>query len=221
MRFDLEDADFSTAMRLAEQMSKIFWTPLSASEMLVAADNAENRRQFERMSERTFYLSEAASGKELTELAGLLRTLFEARFVSLQPEARSLQIRAPKPVLDAVTRFLDGLADGRPQVEMNVEVLEVSRTARRDIGTTLPLQFTVFNIPAAALALASNPNIQDLINQLIQSGGINQAGSQAVAALLAQLQASPNSLLGQPIATFGGGATLRSEERRVGKECRL
>ena len=111
-------------------------------------------------------------------------------------------------MLEAVTRFLDGLADGRPQVELTVEVLEVSRTARKDIGTTLPLQFRVFNIPSEALALASNPNIRDLINQLIQSGGINQASSQVVAALLAQLQASPNSLLGQPIATFGGGSTL-------------
>lgn len=208
LRFDLEDADFATAMRLANQMSKTFWTPLSSSEMLVAADTAENRHQFERMSERTFYLSETASSKEVQELSGLLRTLFDVRFLSAQPEARAMQIRAPQPVLEAVTRFLDGLAGGPPQVEMNVEVLEVSRSGRRNIGNQLPLQFNVFNIPAAALALASTPNIRDLINQLIQSGGINQANSQAVAALLAQLRASPNSLLGQPIATFGGGTTL-------------
>lgn len=208
VRFDLEDADFATAMRIAAQMSKSFWTPLSSTEMLVAADNAENRRQFERMSLRTFYLEEAASAKEFTELAGLLRTLFDVRFVSVQPEPRMLQIRAPKPVLDAVTQFLDGLAEGRPQVEMDVEVLEVARTARHNIGTQLPLQFRLLHLPSEVLALASNPSIQDLINQLIQSGGINQANAQAVAALLAQLQASPNSLLGQPIATFGGGRAL-------------
>jgi tetratricopeptide (TPR) repeat protein len=208
LRFDLEEADFSTAMRLATQMGKTFWTPLSPSEMLVAADTAENRRQFERMSQRSFYLSDAASGKDVTELGSLLRTLFDVRFLSLQPEERRLQVRAPQPVLDAVTRFLEGLADGRPQVEMNVEVLEVSRSGRRNIGTQLPLQFTLFNITSEALKLSSNPNLQDQINQLIQSGGINQASAQAVAALLAQLQASPNSLLGQPIATFGGGITL-------------
>lgn len=208
LRFDLEDADFATAMRLATQMSQAFWTPLSPTELLVAADNAENRRQFERMTLRTFYLSETASPTELTEVAGLLRTLFDVRFLSLRPEERTLQVRAPQPRLDAVTRFLDRLADGKPQVELNVEVLEVSRSGRKNIGTQLPLQFTVFNISSEALKLASNPSIQDQINRLIQSGGINQANAQAVAALLAQLQASPNSLLGQPIATFGGGATL-------------
>jgi type II secretory pathway component GspD/PulD (secretin) len=160
------------------------------------------------MTLRTFYLSETASPTELTEVAGLLRTLFDVRFLSLRPEERTLQVRAPQPRLDAVTRFLDRLADGKPQVELNVEVLEVSRSGRKNIGTQLPLQFTVFNISSEALKLASNPSIQDQINRLIQSGGINQANAQAVAALLAQLQASPNSLLGQPIATFGGGATL-------------
>jgi type II secretory pathway component GspD/PulD (secretin) len=138
----------------------------------------------------------------------LLRTLFEVRFVSVQPQTRMLQVRAPKPVLDDVTRFLDGLAAGRPQVDLHVEVLEVARTSRHNIGTQLPLQFTVFNIGSEALKLAASPDIQAQINALIQSGGINQASAQAIAALLAQLQASPNSLLGQPIATFGGGTTL-------------
>ena len=208
VRFDLEEADFATAIRLSMQMGKTFWTPLSTSEMLVAADNAENRRQFERMSLRTFYLDEAASAKEFTELVTLLRTLFDARFVSVQPQARMLQIRAPQPVLETVTRFLDGLAAGRPQVVLNVEVLEVSRSGRRNIGTRLPLQFQVFSISSEALKLATDPSLEEQINQLIQSGGINQASAQTIAALLAQLRASPNSLLGQPIATFGGGTTL-------------
>lgn len=208
LRFDLEDADFATAMRLAGQMTKTFWTPLSSTEMFVAADNAGNRRQFERMSLRTFYFSDAASGKELTELATLLRGLFEVRLLSVQPEARRLQVRAPQQVLAAVTRFLEGLADGRPQVQLQVEVMEIGRTARRDIGTQLPLGFQVFHLPSAALELAANPNIEELINELIQSGAINQANNEAIAALLAQLRASPNSLLGLPIATFGGGSTL-------------
>jgi len=51
-------------------------------------------------------------------------------------------------------------------------------------------------------------NIQDLINQLIASGGINQAGSQAIQALLAQLGSQQNSISSHPLATFGSGLTL-------------
>ena len=52
------------------------------------------------------------------------------------------------------------------------------------------------------------PNAQNLINQLIASGGINQANSQAIQALLGQLQNQSSSILSQPFATFGGGLTL-------------
>jgi Flp pilus assembly secretin CpaC len=51
-------------------------------------------------------------------------------------------------------------------------------------------------------------NIQDLINQLISGGGINQANSTAISALLAQLQSQQNSIFSQPLATFGGGKTF-------------
>jgi Flp pilus assembly secretin CpaC len=51
-------------------------------------------------------------------------------------------------------------------------------------------------------------NIQDLINQLIASGGINQAGSTSLAGLLSQLTGQQSSIFSQPLATFGGGLTF-------------
>jgi type II secretory pathway component GspD/PulD (secretin) len=76
------------------------------------------------------------------------------------------------------------------------------------IGLHVPNNFNLFNIPAAALAALGGQSIQSLINQLISSGGINQAGSQSISALLAQLQSQQNSIFSQPLATFGGGLTL-------------
>ena len=58
------------------------------------------------------------------------------------------------------------------------------------------------------MAALGGQNIQDLINQLISSGGINQANSQALSALLAQLQGQQSSIFSQPLATFGNGTTL-------------
>jgi Flp pilus assembly secretin CpaC len=51
-------------------------------------------------------------------------------------------------------------------------------------------------------------NIQDLINQLIASGAINQAGSTSLAGLLSQLTGQQSSIFSQPLATFGGGLTF-------------
>src|SRR5438552_8302132 len=79
------------------------------------------------------------------------------------------------------------------------------------MGLHIPNTFELFNIPAGALAALGGQNIQDLINQLIANGGINQANNTAISALLAQLQnqqSQQNSIFSQPLATFGGGKTL-------------
>jgi len=78
----------------------------------------------------------------------------------------------------------------------------------RNLGLQIPNQFKMFNIPLAALAALGGQNPQDLINQLISGGGINQASSTAVSALLAQLQGQQNSIFSTPVATFGGGLTF-------------
>ena len=97
---------------------------------------------------------------------------------------------------------------GAPQALLDIKVYEVDHSLIRKIGIQIPNQFTAINIPAAALAALGGQNIQDLINQLIASGGINQANSTAISALLAQLQGQQNSIFSTPVATFGGGKTL-------------
>ncbi len=209
IRFDLEDTDFRTAMRLAGVMSKSSWTPLSAREFLVYADNAQNRAQFRRLSLRTFFVPDAAAAQDLTEIVNVLRTVFEIRYITTQAATSTLVVRAPRPILDAATAFLAALDQSRPQVMLDFQVYQISRSLMRSFGVSMPLQWQTFNLTSSALALLQQPNVQDQINQLIASGGINQANTAAVAALLAQLQSqSQNSLLQQPFATFGSGQTL-------------
>src|ERR1039458_9534160 len=135
-------------------------------------------------------------------------TLFEFKFVSLSAASSTIAVRGPKAPLEAATRFLEQLNSPRPEVMLDLKVFQVSHSYARNIGLHIPDVFNLFNIPAAALAAVGGQNIQDLINQLIASGGINQAGSQSISALLAQLQGQQNSIFSQPLATFGGGLTF-------------
>ncbi len=208
VRFELDKADFYTAMQAACDMSRTFWTPLDEKQILVAQDNAENRRSYERMAYRTFYVPDAASPPEVNDISNLMRNLFDIRFVSVQAASSTITVRAPQRTMKAVTTFFEGLDQGRPQVLLDVKVFAVDRTFTRKMGLSIPNQFQAFNIPAAALAALGGQNVQDLINQLIASGGINQASSTAIQALLAQQQNQQNSFFSQPLATFGGGKTL-------------
>jgi type II secretory pathway component GspD/PulD (secretin) len=212
VHFDIDSVDFYTAMRAASGVTGAFWVPLSEKQIFLARDNAENHRQFDHMAMRTFYLPGATTPQELNEMMTLLRTIFDIRFVAQQPQSGRLAVRAPVGVLDAVTALFENFGAARPQVMLDIQVFEIDHQLTRAMGIHIPNNFTLINIPAGAIAalagLGGGQNIQSLINQLISSGGINQANSQGIAGLLSQLTGQQSSIFNQPYATFGGGLTL-------------
>lgn len=208
LRFDLDAADFATATTIASQMTKTFYVAIDARQALIVSDTPENRKQFERLALRTFYISESGSAQELNDVVTMLRSIFELRFVTPAATSNQVTVRAPLEQLEAATRILEDLYNGKPQVMLELNVYQVEQTLARDLGLGLPNQFTLFNVDTEAQKLLNAGN-QNLVNQLISSGAINQANASSIAALIAGLAASgsQSSILNQPIATFGGGIT--------------
>src|SRR6267154_3339840 len=207
VRFYVDDVDFFTALGLACRTSKTMWTPLDAHQFLIAGDTAENHKQFDRMSLGTFAVPGATTPQEVTELVTSMRNICDFQKISTG-QGGTLEVRAPQPMLRACATLLQQLTSDRPQVLLDVQVFQISHMLTRNIGLHIPDTFNLFNIPVAALAALGGQNIQSLINQLIASGGINQAGSSSLSGLLAQLQGQQNSIFSQPLATFGGGLTF-------------
>ena len=207
VRFDIEDVNFATAMETVTRVTKTFWVPLSARQILFVADTIENRRTYQRMSLRTFYLPDLATDQELTEMTNSLRVLLNLRFIAADKAQSTISVRAEEPVVEAAEQLLESLAGGRPEVLLDMRVFQISSSFLRQLGTTPPAQFTMFNISPALIA-GLGQNSQNLVNQLIASGGINQANSTAIQSLLASLSSQASSILSTPFATFGGGATL-------------
>ncbi len=209
VRFDIIGVDFYAAMSAAGAVTHTFWTPMGPQQILIAAETPDNHRQYDRMAMRSFYVPGVSSLTDLTNVTNVLRNVFDIKLISQEGATNTLTVRAPQNILDAATEFIENLDDSRPQVMLDVEIYQISHTFMRNIGLGIPDEFKLFNIPLAALAgLTGGQNIQSLINQLISGGGINQANSQSIAGLLAQLQGSGNSIFSQPLATFGGGLTF-------------
>lgn len=208
VRFDIQDVDFYTAVQAACQVTKSFWSPLDEKQMLFANDTLENHKQYDRMAARTFLIPDVTSPQELNEIANVLRNLFEIRFLAQHAASKTITVRGAQAMVDAATAFLQALDSDAPQVLLDIKLYQVSRNFTRDVGLHVPYNFQLFNIPASALTALGGQNLQDLINQLIANGGINQANSTALSALLAQLQNQQNSIFSQPLATFGNGKTL-------------
>ena len=208
VRFEVDRVDFFTALRLAGQVTKTMTSALDASHFLVLADTLENHKQFDRMSLQTFQLPSHTTVQEGNDLVMVMRNMFDLRFVSSGPTAGTVEIRAPQWQLAGLTQLMEQLSTDRPQVMLDIQVFQINHQLMRDIGVHIPNQFNLFNIPAGALAALGGQNISSLVNQLVSSGGVNQAGSTALSGILAQLGGSQNSIFSQPLATFGGGLTL-------------
>ncbi len=211
VRFYVDDIDFFTALRLACQVSKTMWTPLNAHALLIAADNPENHKQFDRMSLATFAVPGASTPQEITELVTSLKTMCEFQKIS-SGQGGTLEVRATQATLEACTKLMRQLTSARPQVALDVEVYQISHNFTREIGMHIPNTFNIYNIPVAAVAAAvaalGGQSISSLANQLISSGGINSAGSSALSGLLAQLQSQTSGIFSQPLATFGNGLSF-------------
>lgn len=208
VRFNVDDVGFFTALGLAGRVSKTMWAALDAHQMLIAADNVENHKQFDHMSLRTFILPPHSTPQEATDLVTTMRNMFDLRFVNSGQTADTVEVRGPQPILEACSALLEQLSSERPQVMLDIRVYQISHQMTRNIGVHIPNTFNMYNIPAVALAGLAGQNIGDLVNQLIASGGINSVGSSALSGLLAQLGGQQNSIFSQPLATFGGGLTF-------------
>jgi len=208
VRFEMEQGDFAAVLRAATAVTKSFCVPLEDTVLFAAADTPENHKAFDRMGLRTFYVPTSDPTKELQDVVNSLRNVFEFRFVSMNTTASTVTVRGPINMLRAATEFMAGLDAAPTELLLDVSVMEVDHTFARNIGLHIPNQFNLYNIPASALAALGGQNVQQLINELISGGSINQAGNQSIAALLAQLQGQQNSIFSQPLATFGGGITL-------------
>jgi hypothetical protein len=208
VRFYVDDVDFETALKLASGVSKTMWTALGTRQFFVAKDNTENHKQLDRMSLQTFILPPHSATTEVQDIINTLKSVLEVRFVTSGQTADIIEVRAPQPILAACAQLMAQLTGDHPQVMLDIDVYQISHQLTQNIGVHVPNTFNLYNIPAAALAGLGGQNISQLINQLIASGGINQANGTAISSLLAQLGGQGNSIFSNPLATFGGGLTF-------------
>ncbi len=199
VRFDLENADFASAMRAASAITQTFSVALEDTVLFTCKNTPENHKLYDRMGMRSFYIPADDPTKDLTDLTNALKTVFDFKSANSNAASSTITVRGPLTALEAATQFIEQIYRPRPEVMLDLKVFQVSHTYARNIGLHVPDNFNLYNIPAAALAALAGQNLQNLLNN---------ANSQTIAALLAQLQSQQNSIFSQPLATFGGGLTF-------------
>ena len=90
----------------------------------IVPDTPAKRREYEEEIVRTFYLSNA----ELKETIDLLRIVVDARRVAGMPGTNAITIKDSPERIAAAGRVITAIDKARPEVVLDVELLEVDRT---------------------------------------------------------------------------------------------
>ncbi len=205
VKLDIDDATFAQARQAANMVTTTFTVPLDAHRVLIAKDTRENRLQYTRQELETIYLS-GLTQTELTDIGNLARNVFfQGQQVAVEQSSNTLTVRAPSNALSAFNATLRQLLDGRSQVLLDVQLLQLGHSNRRNTGVIPPQQITAFNVYAEEQAIL-NGN-QALVQQIISSGLAAPGDTLAILGILIASGQVSSSLFQNGIALFGGGIT--------------
>jgi general secretion pathway protein D len=127
---DLRNASLEDALSTVAGATRAFFRVTAPKTIVVIPDTPAKRREYEEEVVRTFYLSNA----DLKETMDLLRMVLDARRISPTTATNALTIKDTPERIAAASRVLSAIDKARPEVIIDVELLEVDRTRLLDYG---------------------------------------------------------------------------------------
>jgi len=152
---DLRNASLDDALSTVAGATRTFFRVTAPKTIVVIPDTPAKRREYEEEIVRTFYLSNA----DLKETMDLLRMVLDARRISPTTATNALTIKDTPERIAAAARVLSAIDKARPEVLIDVELLEVDRTRLQDYGLQIASSGSNGINGAAAIAADSNGSI--------------------------------------------------------------
>ena len=139
---DLTSISLADALRIVGTLSGTFFKPVTANTIYVAQNNRAKRGDVEDLAVQTFYLTNAATQNDANEILVLLRNILDPSIkIFLVASQNAIVLRATTDQLILAEKLINDLDRTRPEVVVDVAVLEVSKDKIRSLGITLPTSF--------------------------------------------------------------------------------
>ena len=180
---DLTNVSWSDALRIVGTLAGTFYKPVTSNTIFVAQNTRTKRTDLDEQAVQTFYLTNAAAQNDANEVVVAIRNLLDPSIkIYLVPSQNAIVMRATPDQLLLAQKLLNDLDRARPEVVVDVAVLEVSRDKMRNIGITPPTSATV--TPQA------NPNTTTTTSTTTSTTGTTTTPSNFTLNSLAHLNAN-------------------------------
>jgi hypothetical protein len=206
VRFHVEQVDYRTALRALEEATGSFLVPVSSKVFLVAMDTPDKRRSVEPFVAMTVEIPQATAPQEVTEVITAVQQTMGLERVGIQTQAGRVVLRGPASKVIPARELFEQLIQYRPQVSIEIKLIEVSRnemlTYGLDLPTIFPIDFMSAEKVGTSLATIARGSFTGMFSLAI--GNAQLLAQMADSAGQSLLHLNVRSLNHQPV-TFHSG----------------
>jgi len=159
LSIDLRNATLRDALDSVTASTHTFYRVTAPRTITIVPDTPAKRREYEESVVRTFYLSNA----DLKEVIDLLRVVIDIRQISPITATNAISIKDTPERVAAAAKLIAAIDKARPEVVIDVELLEVDRTLLREYGLQIASPGQP-GISGSADVNRDNLTLHDLIN---------------------------------------------------------
>jgi general secretion pathway protein D len=140
---DFSNVTLEQALEIASLESKALIKPVTENILFVYPDQPAKRHDYEEEVVRTFYLSNVTQPQELTEIQTGIRQMFDLKRIQQLNSQNALIIRDTPDKLMLIDKLIHDIDKAKPEVIVQVEVLQVTSERLRELGISPGQQASV------------------------------------------------------------------------------
>jgi general secretion pathway protein D len=219
---DLTNVTLSEALRIVGTIAGTFYKPITANTIFVAQNNQQKHGDLDDLAVQTFYLSNSSQPNDGNEILTGLRLLLPPSVkLYFVPSQNAIVMRASADQLLLAQKLINDFDRARPEVVVDVAILEVNRDKIRNLGVTLPTsigltpQITTTSTTSSTTSNSTSSSSSLTLSNLVKLNSNDFAVSISGGTLNALLSDTDTRVLQNPRirATDGQRATLKIGQR--------
>ena len=133
LSIELNELTAEQSLEMVMQAAGHFYKVLDVHTIIVVDDTPQNRREYEDLVIKTFFLSNA----EVKEVDKLLRSLIEARRLSTNEQLNAITLRDTADKVAIAEKLISVNDKAKAEVLVDVELLLMARRDQSDLGAAL------------------------------------------------------------------------------------
>jgi general secretion pathway protein D len=143
IKIELNNVSLEEALEIIALESKTFWRPVTPNTIFIASDNPAKRKDLEQSVIKTFYLANLSQPTELQDVVNAMRQILEISRIQPLPSQGAIVVRGTPDQIALAQKLIGDLDKAKPEVIVDVAVLQINRDKSRTLGISPPTSATV------------------------------------------------------------------------------